>query len=206
MKIYTFPLGPLKTNCYIVTNEARGFIIDPGYESRELEEFIDSKNINIEGILLTHCHFDHCGGVRSLKEKYKVNIYISEADFEGLGDPSYNGSALMQRAESFKEEGSIFVKEGENISLAGLEIEVIFTPGHTKGGVCYKLEDIIFCGDTLFFHSIGRTDFPGGDHALLEKSIRNKIYTLDENITLLTGHGLKTTILEEKNNNSFFRA
>lgn len=208
MDIRSFQLGPVGTNCYIVTKNDKSIIIDPGHNDERLMDYIRKENLNIEKILLTHGHFDHIAGTDMVRDATGAKVYIHELDNEMLSNPNKNGSALMMGMGIKIREADEFVYEGEKIDFEGSEIEVIFTPGHSKGGVCYKIDDagVIFCGDTLFLRSIGRTDLYGGSIEVLESSIRNKIYTLDKNYTLLSGHGDPTDIEGEKKYNGFFRA
>jgi len=208
MDIKAFQLGPVETNCYIITKNNKSIIIDPGHNDERLMSYIKKENLNIEKILLTHGHFDHIAGTDMIRNATGAKVYIHELDNEMLTNPNKNGSALMMGIGIKIKEADEFVYDKEKIDFEGSEIEVIFTPGHSKGGVCYKIDDagVIFCGDTLFFRSIGRTDLYGGSIEELESSIRNKIYTLDKNYTLLSGHGDATTIEDEKRSNGFFRA
>ena len=208
MDIKSFQLGPVGTNCYIITKNDRSIIIDPGHNDERLLDYIKKENLNIDKILLTHGHFDHIAGVDMVRDATGAKVYIHELDNEMLQNPNKNGSALMMGMGIKIREADEFVYDGEKIDFEGSDIEVIFTPGHSKGGVCYKIDDagVIFCGDTLFLRSIGRTDLYGGSIEVLESSIRNKIYTLDKNYTLLSGHGDPTDIEGEKKYNGFFRA
>lgn len=208
MDIRSFQLGPVGTNCYIMTKNDKSIIIDPGHNDERLMDYIRKENLNIEKILLTHGHFDHIAGTDMVRDATGAKVYIHELDNEMLSNPNKNGSALMMGMGIKIREADEFVYDGEKIDFEGSEIEVIFTPGHSKGGVCYKIDDagVIFCGDTLFLRSIGRTDLYGGSIEVLESSIRNKIYTLDKNYTLLSGHGDPTDIEGEKKYNGFFRA
>ena len=208
MDIKSFQLGPVGTNCYIITKNDKSIIIDPGHNDERLLDYIKKENLNIDKILLTHGHFDHIAGVDMVRDATGAKVYIHELDNEMLPNPNKNGSALMMGMGIKIREADKFVYDGEKIDFEGSDIEVIFTPGHSKGGVCYKIDDagVIFCGDTLFLRSIGRTDLYGGSIEVLESSIRNKIYTLDKNYTLLSGHGDPTDIEGEKKYNGFFRA
>lgn len=208
MDIKAFQLGPVGTNCYILTKNKHSIIIDPGHNDERLLDYIKKENLNIEKILLTHGHFDHIAGVDMIRNEIGAKVYIHEQDNEMLLNPNKNGSALMMGMNITIKDADEFVYDDEKIDFEGSTIEVIYTPGHSKGGVCYKIDDagVIFCGDTLFYRSIGRTDLYGGSIEELESSIRNKIYTLNKNYTLLSGHGEATTIEDEKKSNGFFRA
>lgn len=207
MDIRAFQLGPVGTNCYLITKNDKSIIIDPGHNDHRLIDYIKKENLNIEKILLTHGHFDHIAGVDMVRDYTNAKVFISEKDGEMLTNPNKNGSALMMGMNISVKEADEFVYDNQKIDFEGTIIDVIFTPGHSKGGVCYKIDDenVIFCGDTLFYRSIGRTDLYGGSITELESSIRNRIYTLDKNYTLLSGHGEPTTIEDEKKLNAYFR-
>ena len=198
MVIKTYPLGSLQTNCYIVIDEEtnKAVIIDPGAEANYLIKEIEVLGIDIDKILLTHCHFDHNGAVKELKEKFNCEVYINRDEEEYM---EIDSTGIFGKLPKFYE----YVNEGEIINSGNLNFKVIFTPGHTKGGTCYLINDSIFTGDTLFNGSIGRTDFLGGSYNDLISGIESKLMILDDNITVYPGHGPKTSIGYEKNRNPF---
>ena len=198
MVIKTYPLGSLQTNCYIVIDEEtnKAVIIDPGAEANYLIKEIEVLGIEIDKILLTHCHFDHNGAVKELKEKFNCEVYINRDEEEYM---EIDSTGIFGKLPKFYE----YVNEGEIINSGNLNFKVIFTPGHTKGGTCYLINDSIFTGDTLFNGSIGRTDFVGGSYNDLISGIESKLMILDDNITVYPGHGPKTSIGYEKNRNPF---
>ena len=198
MVIKTYPLGSLQTNCYIVIDEEtnKAVIIDPGAEANYLIKEIEVLGIEIDKILLTHCHFDHNGAVKELKEKFNCEVYINRDEEEYM---EIDSTGIFGKLPKFYE----YVNEGEIINSGNLNFKVIFTPGHTKGGTCYLINDSIFTGDTLFNGSIGRTDFLGGSYNDLISGIESKLMILDDNITVYPGHGPKTSIGYEKNRNPF---
>ena len=198
MVIKTYPLGSLQTNCYIVIDEEtnKAVIIDPGAEANYLIKEIEVLGIDIDKILLTHCHFDHNGAVKELKEKFNCEVYINRDEEEYM---EIDSTGIFGKLPKFYE----YVNEGEIINSGNLNFKVIFTPGHTKGGTCYVINDSIFTGDTLFNGSIGRTDFLGGSYNDLISGIESKLMILDDNITVYPGHGPKTSIGYEKNRNPF---
>ena len=198
MVIKTYPLGSLQTNCYIVIDEEtnKAVIIDPGAEANYLIKEIEVLGIDIDKILLTHCHFDHNGAVKELKEKFNCEVYINRDEEEYM---EIDSTGIFGKLPKFYE----YVNEGEIINSGNLNFKVIFTPGHTTGGTCYLINDSIFTGDTLFNGSIGRTDFLGGSYNDLISGIENKLMILDDNITVYPGHGPKTSIGYEKNRNPF---
>ena len=153
--------------------------------------------------MLTHCHFDHIGGAEQLRNNTGVKIAIGELENEFLSDPSVNLSGLLgEPVKPFS--ADLLLKDGEEVSVGDLKFKVIHTPGHTSGSVSYLFGDILFSGDTVFNCSIGRTDFPTGDYFVLSSSIK-KLYELDGDIRVFSGHGEATTIEYEKMYNPFVR-
>lgn len=192
-------------NCYIVyhneTKEAG--IIDPGNDFQQISESIDKNDISPKYILLTHSHGDHIGSIGKLKEKYpdlKVGIHKDEVHM--LENPDLNLSDFILREPVFYTPDFTFV-DGDEISLGDENLKVIHVPGHSPGGVCFIVDDIIFVGDVLFRGSVGRSDFYGGDGMLLIRSIKEKLMTLPDEIKVYPGHGPETTIGYEKRRNPF---
>lgn len=205
MKLWTQPLGPIQTNGYLITNQGEGIIIDPGMEPEAMLEEI--KDIQVKAILLTHAHFDHIGGLNQVVEQTQAPVYIHALEREWLTDPQLNGSARWPMVtEPIKYEGNIHeLEEGQKLQLAGLDIEVLHTPGHSPGSVSFylKAQDIVIAGDTLFADSVGRTDLPGGEHSQLISSIKTKLFALPDATVVYPGHGPRTTIQSEKQSNPF---
>ena len=203
MEIKVLPLGDIGVNCYLLTTENSAVVIDPGYYSKTVEDFLNSNTDKKRMILLTHCHFDHIGGAEQLRENTGVNIAIGELENEFLSNPSINLSGLFgQPLNPFL--ADILLKDSEILTVGDMNFKVIHTPGHTSGSVSYLIDDILFSGDTLFNQSIGRTDFPTGDFAVLSSSIK-KLYEMDGEITVYPGHGEPTKISFEKLHNPFVR-
>ncbi|MBN6185964.1 MBL fold metallo-hydrolase [Aneurinibacillus sp. BA2021] len=205
LRIYTFSLGPLQTNCYIVANEQtkEAIIIDAGMQPGELLD--KAADYKVQAILLTHAHFDHMGGLEQVRKKTGAPVYIHASEQEWLTNPDLNGSSrwpmiggAMTSAPAEHE-----VKEGDVLTLAGMEIVVFETPGHTPGGVSFLIGEELFSGDTLFAHSIGRTDLPGGNYEQLIASIQAKLMPLPEETRVYPGHGPDTTIGFERLHNPF---
>lgn len=200
------PLGPLGTNCYIVSLGKEALVFDPGGNADELISYLKENDLNVRAILLTHAHFDHIGAVEELRTNSNADVYIHDLEAEWLEDPNLN------RSVNFTGEG-IVVRPAEHMltpgemKLGSFSFEVIHTPGHSPGSVSFLFQEhqFVISGDVLFNQGIGRTDLPGGDFVQLEASIRNHLYQLDDEFTVYPGHGPKTTILNEKKNNPFIR-
>ncbi len=211
MKINHYVVGMVQTNCYIVINNETKecFIIDPGASGKQLAEKIRQDNLEPVAVLLTHGHFDHAGAAKTLAEEFDIKIYAHEAEEDTLKDPQKNVSWMVNCKESYA--ADIFLKDEEVITLAGFEIKVLHTPGHTEGGCCYYIadEDVVFTGDTLFAQSVGRTDFPGGSMSQIVRSIQEKLLTLNDagnletDIMVYPGHNDPTTIETERMENPY---
>lgn len=205
MKIYSYPLGMIYTNCYIVTNEdtKEGLIIDPSDQAADIKARIQELEITPVAILLTHGHFDHIMAAKDLKETYHIPVLAGEKEKAMLEDYNLNGTLSVGR--NYTLSADRLLKDGEELTLGGLKIKVIHTPGHTAGSVCYyfEKEKVLLSGDTLFLESVGRTDMPTGNtHDLLE-SLNRKLMLLPDDVIVYPGHGDKTAIGYEKANNPF---
>lgn len=203
MEIKVLPLGLIGANCYMIKGKMGAVLIDTGAHNPALEEFLKENQDKERLILLTHPHFDHIGGALELREKTGVKIAIGKNDAEGLLDQNINLSKPFHiNLEPFS--ADITFCDGEEFSVGDLKFKVIETPGHTKGSMCYLIEDCLFSGDTLFEGSVGRTDFPGGDIETLNKSLR-KLMGFEDSIKVFSGHGDATTIGRERNSNPFLK-
>ncbi len=193
--------GSLENNCYLITDTATGksALIDCTEYSDKMKDFISG--YQLEYILLTHGHFDHIAGVKAVKELTGAKVVISREDAEMLSSSKASLAAFCL-AEHNNTEADFLVSDGNVIRLGESEIRVIATPGHTKGGVCYLCGDKLFTGDTLFFCSCGRTDFPGGSSAEIVKSL-NKLAALDGNPAVYPGHDRMSTLDFERANNPY---
>ncbi len=204
MEIKVLSLGLIRTNCYLVSTEKTAIVIDPGFISNKTEQFLKENEGKERLILLTHNHFDHIGGADILRKKTGVKIAVGEIDGADLSNPEVNLSYKF-RAHLEPFSADILFKDGEEVRVGDIEFKVILTPGHTLGSVCYLSGDILFSGDTLFFESVGRTDFINGDFNEIKKSIK-KLYELSGETKVLSGHGEATTIAHERLYNPFVRA
>lgn len=203
IKVKHVVLGSLANNCYLLTDEKSGksALIDCTEASDKMLEFIG--NAQIEYILLTHGHFDHIGGVAEIKEQYGAKVVIGKPDEDML-----SSGRLSLASYSFihqnNTQANITVEDGDTLTLGETVITVMATPGHTKGGVCYIADDVIFTGDTLFCGNCGRTDFPGGSYAEIRQSLK-RLASLEKNYTVYPGHGEFSTLDFEKQNNPYMR-
>lgn len=199
IKVTTFVLGLLGNNTYLVENTADKtcFIVDPSTESEKLRGYIDENNLKVEGILLTHGHFDHIGGAAILKERYNAKIFMHKMDIDFIDNPLDFG----RKFKKFTVDR--MVEDGEELTLCNQKVKVVHTPGHSVGGVCYICNDLIFCGDTIFKDGYGRYDLRGGDFADLQKSIK-KILDIQGDYQLLCGHGPSTTLARERLRSDIF--
>lgn len=197
MIIKNIVVGAYQENCYLLIDENNKecAIFDPGAQEDLIFEVISRLNLIPKMILLTHGHFDHVGAVKAIKEKYNIPLYMSQKDDE----------IRVKDSELFGEIPKVdfYLKDKDIIKFSRLDIEVIETPGHTPGGVCFLVDDILITGDTLFNGSIGRTDFTGGNFDTLISSIKTKLVVLDDNIKVFPGHGTSTSIALEKRQNPY---
>lgn len=202
LEIYTTHTGPLKVNTYILHDAHSAAIVDPGGNEKRLLLWLKENGLQLNKILLTHGHFDHCGAVHALKAATGAQIIISAADEEML----HNNVLSMAHAFGVSCppcHADRCVSHGDTVSLDFTNLEVISTPGHTPGGVCYCTDGILFSGDTLFAGSVGRSDFPGGDYDALIESVKKRLFVLPDGTRVLPGHGDATTIGQEKSDNPF---
>jgi len=201
MEINTLILGDIGVRCYQVATEDAAVVIDPGFKNDKILRFLEENKNKERLILLTHAHFDHVGYAEELRKLSGVKIAIGELDNPALADTEYNLSyAFGVDMKPF--EADVLLKDGEEFSIGSLKIKVMHTPGHTKGSVCYLMGEILFSGDTLFYESIGRDDFKGGNGAELNSSLL-KLLELPDYISVLPGHNRDTTIAHERKYNPY---
>ena len=207
LEIKIYAVGMLSTNCYFLIHKdtRQMVIVDPGADAERLKVKIQEQKLKPQAILLTHAHGDHILGVEYLKNAYQIPVYIHEVDSEPLLYADRNLSLMFGSETSIK--ADVCLKDQQELQLAGFEIRVLFTPGHTAGGCCYYLpqEQVLMSGDTLFYDSIGRTDFPGGSMSELLRSVRDKLMTLPDETDVYPGHGEPTTIGREREYNAWIR-
>lgn len=198
-------VGPLQTNCYVIwdSDTRSAAVIDPGGDADIIRGCIDYNNLTLELILLTHGHPDHCFVAGDMANDFGVEVAMHEADIVQIEQ----GMAL---AEMFYDVSGFvpfkpakMLDNGDILTLAESQVQVMHTPGHSPGGLCFKTSVGVFCGDTIFAGSIGRTDFPGGSHHQLLMSIQTKLLSLTDSTPLYPGHGPHTTVGRERATNPF---
>ncbi|MCG3089064.1 MBL fold metallo-hydrolase [Sporosarcina cyprini] len=207
MKVHTYPLGPIQTNCYIIENDKRECLLfDPGEEADKIVKIVQDAKLTPIAILLTHAHFDHIGAVDEIRERYNIPVYLHKAEAAWMNDPSLNGSARYPGLPRIvnRPADHLLSEEGE-LRVGSFTMEIRHVPGHSPGSVLYSFPEERFAivGDTLFQRSVGRTDLPGGDTKTLLNSIHTKILTLDPDCFLFPGHGSYTSPGEEEDANPF---
>lgn len=193
-------VGELGTNCYFAGDKNELFVIDPGSDADVLINKIKENGYKVKYILLTHCHFDHIGAIEALKKETGAKIGIFAGEKEHFLNPSFTLSSYFGDAKKENEPDFTF-SDGEILKSGKYGFKVIHTPGHTSGSVCFLADKTLFSGDTLFYLSFGRYDFPSGNLSDLSKSINDKLFMLDDDVVCYPGHGEKTTIGFEKQNN-----
>ncbi|MFV0466556.1 MAG: MBL fold metallo-hydrolase [Lachnospiraceae bacterium] len=205
LRVEEYTVGMVMTNCYFAVNTKTSeiVIIDPGDEAARLMQKIKESGYVPKAVLLTHGHFDHAKDARTIADHYGIQIYAQQAEQETLENPAVNLSSMGGVSESYQ--ADCYLRDGEEMTIAGFFIQALLTPGHTAGGCCYYLkeENTIFTGDTLFCESIGRTDFPGGSYATLVRSIKESLFVLPGQTKVYAGHNDATTIGWEKEHNPF---
>lgn len=206
IEIKSMTLGMVATNCYLIINKENkeALLVDPADNALRISNVIEGNGCTLKAILLTHGHFDHIMALNDLKKRYNVPVYAHEEEEDVLKQSSLNMSGMI--GQIYTTQADIYVKDGEHLKLAGLDIIVLHTPGHTKGGVCYYLpeEKVLMSGDTLFHCSIGRTDFPTGSMSQLVRSVKEQLFVLPDDVQVYPGHDSVTSIGYEKQYNPFF--
>ena len=193
LKVHALTLGAYQVNCYIIHDEKSPFccVIDPGYGADTILDKLSELGLTLEAILLTHGHFDHVGAVRDLAADTGCQVYLCAED---LTMPPQLTAGKLYYTQTYA--------EGAQLHLAGLDITVLQTPGHTPGSVCLLIGDTLFAGDTLFSGSCGRTDLPGGSWAQMQASLK-RLAGIDANLWVLPGHGEATMLASEKKYNPY---
>jgi glyoxylase-like metal-dependent hydrolase (beta-lactamase superfamily II) len=206
MILKTLVVGPFGTNCYVVGAKVGGpgLIIDPGADARQILAAVNDSRLKISLIVITHAHIDHIGALSQVKEATGADFAIHEAEAKG-------GMGMFSRMLSTMTGGSFspppkperLLKDGDSIDIGDLKFKVLYTPGHSPGGISLYGNGVLFSGDTLFNYGIGRTDFPGCSYEQIMDSINNKLMILPDETLVYPGHGPATKIGEEKRGNPF---
>jgi len=206
MKYTSIIVGALETNCYIVYCENTGDcgIIDPGADAQKIIRLIAENNLNPVILINTHGHVDHIGANQDIKDKYDIPLYIHADDVQVLNSSLQSEMALILGAKKSPPPDE-YLKEQDVLTIGEVQLEVLHTPGHSPGSVCFIGDNYLFSGDTLFCGGVGRTDLPGGSWDDLVSSIRNKLFNLDDIYSVLPGHGPASSIFQEKNSNPYVR-
>jgi hydroxyacylglutathione hydrolase len=206
MDVRMFTVGPLQENCYLVRREGsdRCVLIDPGDEAGKLQGAMEQLGTEPEAILLTHTHFDHIGAVAPLARATGAPVYCPREELAVLQDPSAFFGAMFGPVEGWEAEHAI--DGGQRLQLAGFDVDVVATPGHSPGHVTFVIDGALFSGDVLFQGSIGRTDLPGADHETLMASIADLLERFDDDTKVHPGHMGVTTLGRERATNPFLQA
>jgi len=185
-------------NCYIVSEGDKAFVIDPGSNSDKIIEKANELGVKITDILITHCHYDHIIGVEGIREKTGAKLWATGECNKNAQDTVINLTSFAWDEPIKLATAEHIVSDGEEFEVCGIKVKCITTPGHTSCSTCFQCGDVIFSGDTVFLRCVGRHDLPTGNEQTLAESVRNKLYTLDDNIVLYPGHGRETTVGYEK--------
>ncbi len=203
MILETITVGPLQANCYLLgcDHTRAGLVIDPGGEAPRILHAIDRLGLQIEYICDSHGHVDHVAANAEIQRATGGKLLIHEADRELIERPHAFWSAMVGGVEPSRPDGTL--AEGDELHVGDLTVRVLHTPGHTPGGVCLAVENLLLTGDTLFAGSVGRTDLPGGSMPILRRSLRRIVAEFGEDTRLLPGHGPESTLGDEALTNPF---
>ncbi len=206
MQIIRYNLGDMDNNTYLIVDEAtqQAAIVDPSFESEKLIPEIREAGYQLKYLLNTHAHFDHIVGNAAFSEAFDIPIALHKEDLKLLQALTVQGKRFGLELTA-SPEPTIFLEEGQTLTLGETEIRVVWTPGHSPGSVTFLLEDVAIVGDVLFEGSIGRTDLPGGSLPILMESIREKLLTLPDETQVLPGHGEATSIGHERRTSPYLR-
>lgn len=205
MRIAGFAAGPFQTNCYVVSNGDRAFVIDPGLGAHEaVSQLVQEQGLTVEAVVLTHGHIDHIRDAAA----FGLETFIHPADAfmllrgEGVSEQArqlYDASAMPPI------DNPTHIEDGQTLTVAGVELRVVHAPGHSPGCVMLVADGVVFSGDVLFRGSIGRTDLPDSDPEQMRESLRGPVWELDDELQVLPGHGPATTVAQERATNPYLR-
>lgn len=205
MEIRSYLTGPLGVNCYVVIDEEtkKAFMVDPGGYKKDVEDYIKNSGADLQYIILTHGHGDHIGGVLDFMKIFPNAKLLALKEEEDMLKNSYANFSVETYGQPLQLNADILVSDNDTLAVGNMNLKFIATPGHTKGGMCIYVGNVLFSGDTLFAQSIGRTDFPGGSFEEIMDSIKNKLFLLPDETKVFPGHMGTTSIGFEKGNNPF---
>lgn len=207
LKIEQLELGPVQTNCYIVSNDKKECLIfDPGEEESRVRKLLKKRDLKPLAILLTHAHFDHIGAVDAIRDIYNIPVYLHHLERDWLGRPNLNGSGKYAALPDYRiKDADVLIIDEHQLELGSFRMDLLHTPGHSPGSITYSFPEDRFAivGDTLFQGSIGRTDLVDGSETKLLQSIRTSLLTLAPDTVLFPGHGPDTTPADEEKRNPF---
>ncbi len=198
-------VGPIRTNCYIIYRDGMDecVVVDPGNQADTILDYLNAKNLQLCGVLLTHGHFDHILAAKEIAATKHCDIILCDQEEKLLEDPNMN-CTIAGTGIAYTMTADRLVRDGQHFEVAGMRFQVLHTPGHTGGSCCYYLEEgFALCGDTIFLESVGRTDLPTGNDYQIVRSIQEKIMPLPEETVLFPGHGPHTSVEYEKKNNPY---
>ena len=203
IQVHILVVGRLQTNCYIVQAKQEALIVDAGDEPERILRYLKDLNVTPKLIIATHTHFDHVLGVNGVRKSTGQKFAIHKDDLSMLESMQSRVREFMGFEVPPPPKPDMYLKEGDTISFGGETLSVLHTPGHSPGSISLSGKGFVLTGDALFNQSIGRTDLPGGDYNLLIKSIKEKLFPLDDATIVHPGHGPETTIGDEKLTNPF---
>ncbi len=206
MKIRSFTVGVVSTQCYLACDSRAGiaFIVDPGDNAQELLQAVEAENARLEYVILTHAHFDHVMAAAQIIEKTGAKLVVCGAEVDALTDPVLSGYTSFGIPMQDKLRADIILNDGDSLDFGQTKLKIMHTPGHTKGSMCIVADNIIFTGDTLFAGTCGRCDLPGGDYKEMLDSLK-RLGELDGDYTLYPGHGEPTMLDIERKFNPYMR-
>ena len=203
MEIRTLPVGQLDTNCYIVWEaDGQAVVIDPGAQAGRILDEADAAGVRVRAVLLTHVHFDHILAAREIMNATGAELLVPAGDEPALTSPARSLLARFLPGCRYDLQADRLLADGDTVTVGGLTLTVMHTPGHTPGSSCFLCENVLFSGDTLFRFSMGRTDFPGGSFQDMKESL-DRLVALPGDYTVLPGHDAATTIAEERADNPY---
>ncbi len=207
MLLKTLTVGFIATNCYVVGSDTtrKAMVIDPGADSKTILKVLNSDNLTLSLIVVTHSHFDHTGAVKALQDATGARFVVGAGADKSSPGAFIKLVAAMSGGSAKIPEPDLFLSDGDSVDIDDLHFKVLFTPGHSPDEISLYGHGVLFSGDTLFNAGIGRTDFPGCSYEQLEHSIQTKLYTLPDDTVVYPGHGPATTIGREKRGNPFVR-